>query len=285
VQQKLNHLEGLLLDPEWVHNVTTFFQLRRLSMRCSGKIARFAEQLKQQREQKKHSRILVSWNEKRKQQAAKIQRRVGERRMHVQMLEDRLQSERHRLATMGGFSRFFRGRSVTRHLDDLAVELNLAQTQESEMLEKLDELQKRQPPDNQGLDLATKRSINFMILSFAQELFLHFADDDLAALSKEASEKSVGAVNYGGKDQCDFLLRKISELTATMERAAESVDVLQHRARLIAEHAVFRSEEDAVPVAGTVATIFSISANGVVRQRDGNLLGDNYWGLSKVLSR
>ena len=31
VEQKLNHLEALLLDPEWVHNVVTFYQLRRLA--------------------------------------------------------------------------------------------------------------------------------------------------------------------------------------------------------------------------------------------------------------
>jgi len=285
VQQKLNHLEDLLLNPEWVHNVVTFFQLRRLSMRCSGKIARFAEQLKQQREQKKHSQVLVSWNEDRREQAEEVQRRIGERRMHVQMLEDRLQSERHRLASMNGLSRFFRGNGLTKQLDGLAAQLNLAQEQERDLLEKLDELQKRQAPDNQGLDLATKRSINFMILSFAQQLFLHFADHDLALMSKESTEKSVGAVNYGGKDQCDFILGKIEKRVATMDESADSADVLQSRARLIAEHAVFRSEEDAVPVAGTVATIFTISANGVVKQRDTSLLGDNYWGLTQVLSR
>ena len=62
VQQKLDHLESLLLDPEWVHNVVTFYQLRRLSMSCAGKIARFAEQLKQQREHKQQSAALVSAN-------------------------------------------------------------------------------------------------------------------------------------------------------------------------------------------------------------------------------
>ena len=62
VQQKLNHLEALLLDPEWVHNVVAFYQLRRLAAHCENKIVRFAEQLKQQREQKIHGKVLASWN-------------------------------------------------------------------------------------------------------------------------------------------------------------------------------------------------------------------------------
>ena len=106
VQQKLNHLESLLLDPEWVHSVVAYYQLRRLANHCEAKLDRFAEQLKQV-----HSKVLVAWNEERKQDSAKVQARVGEHRVQVQTLEDRLQSERHTLATMGGIARVFRGRS------------------------------------------------------------------------------------------------------------------------------------------------------------------------------
>ena len=57
------------------------------------------------------------------------------------------------------------------------------------------------------------------------------------------------------------------------------------RADLIAEHAVFQKDDDAVPVAGTVATVFAINANGVVTKSDANLVGDNYWGIANVLGR
>jgi hypothetical protein len=38
-------------------------------------------------------------------------------------------------------------------------------------------------------------------------------------------------------------------------------------------------------VPGTVATIYIIDRNGVVKEKDANLLGDNYFGVAKVLSR
>src|SRR5210317_2363003 len=58
VEQKLQHLESLLLDPEWVHNVAVFYQLRRLAAHCQAKVERFAEELKQQREQRQHAKLL-----------------------------------------------------------------------------------------------------------------------------------------------------------------------------------------------------------------------------------
>ena len=124
-----------------------------------------------------------------------------------------------------------------------------------------------------------------MILSFAQQLYLIFSEDNLAVLAKEASEKSPGAVNYGTKYECDEIIEKIEKRWDSMESVTEFADVLQKRAALIAEHAVFRNDDDVVPAAGTVATIFAIDANGVVREKDANLLGDNYFRLAKVLSR
>ena len=124
-----------------------------------------------------------------------------------------------------------------------------------------------------------------MILAFTQQLYLHYLDDDLAMLAKEASEKSVGAINYGGKRECDEILVRLRKRRAEAENAEGFADVLAQRAKLIAEHAMFQDEDDAVPLAGTAATVFDIDANGVVRHHDANLLGENFFGISSVLSR
>lgn len=284
-QQLLGDLENLLLDPKWVHNVVAFYQLRALATHCRIRLERFAEQLKQQREKRIHSKVLVSWNEQRRQKSDRIENRVGEHRMAVQLLEDQLQSERHKLMTMSGFARFFRGRSLAAEMNDIAARIELGQAQEIELLKELDNIQKLDPPDRPGLDVATKRSINFMILSFAQQLYLQIAGDGLVGLAKEASEKSAGAINYGGKPECDQILRRLEQVKKEVEDESNFVEVLQKRAQLIAEHAQFRNHDDAVPVPGSVATVYEIEADGVVNQEDANLLGDNYFGIAKVMSR
>ena len=284
VQQKMDHLESLLLDREWVHNVVAFYQLRRLAVHCNAKLSRFAEELKQQREQRLQSKVLDAWNEQREGQAASIDSEIGEHRLQVQLLEDQLQAERHKLATMNGVSRIFNGRGLEAEIDLIVARIDAGQAREQELLQNLEKVYNESPPNHGGLDDATKRSINFMILSFAQQLYLHFADDNLAEFAKEASEKSVGAVNYGTKSECDEILERIERRWDAMESVSDFAGVLQHRAKLIAQHAVFR-DDDVIPAAGTVATVFAIDANGVVREKDANLLGENYFGVTKVLSR
>jgi len=285
VQQKLDHLERLLLDPEWVYNVIIYYQLKQLNLRCQSKLEKFSEQLKQQREQRQHNRLVGNWNERRAQEAAGIERQIVEQRMQVQMLEDQLQAERHRLVTMSGFLKIFRRRSVTAILDNLAETIESAQLQEEELLLHYDEIQNRVPPDTEGLDIATKRLINFTILAFAQQLFLHFDEDGIAGMAKEAAEKSVGAINYGGKKECDVIVGRVQKLADSFDNVSDFADVLQQRAKLIAEMAQFRSNDDAVPVSRTVSTLFAISRKGVVKESDANLLGDNYWNLSNIISR
>jgi hypothetical protein len=285
VQQKMDHLESLLLDREWVHNVVAFYQLRRLAAHCNVKLCRFAEQLKQQREQRAHGAVLEEWNARRDERATAIEHEIGEQRMQTQLLEDQLQAERHRLTTMNGVTKMFRGNDLESEIDEIAARLDLCQAKENELLQALEDVHNLAPPDHEGLSKETKRSINFMILSFVQQLYLHFEEDNVAAMAKEASEKSVGAINYGTKFECDEIIERIEKRWDSMESVTEFADILQKRAKLISDHATFRNDDDVVPAPGTVATLYAIDSNGVVKETDANLLGDNYFGVAKVLSR
>jgi hypothetical protein len=274
-----------LLDPDSVYGTLTYFQLRGLNLKCQAHLARFAELLKQQREQRVHSALIDEWEGQRIAEAAETERRIGEQRIHAQMLEDRLQAERHRLATMGGFMKLFRGRSVTAALDRLAENIHEAQADEGLLLEQLEEIQNRQPPDTQGLDIATKRTINFMILAYAQQQLLLLRDDDIADLAKEAGDKSVGAINYGDKGSCENILASVRSRIVDLSNNTDFADDLQRRAQLIAEHAKFRTSEDAVPTAASVSTIFEFRGDGSTKDFSLNLLGENYWNLRAVVSR
>ena len=285
VQQKMDHLESLLLDREWVHNVVAFYQLRRLAAHCNAKLNRFAEQLKQQREQRIQSKVVAEWDEQRNEQVSGIERQIGEHRLQTQLLEDQLQAERHKLMTMNGITKMFRRNALESEIEEIIARIDLGQAKERQLLEALDDIHNLTPPDHEGLDNATKRSINFMILAFNQQLYLHFEEDNLAAMAKESSEKSVGAINYGTKYECDEIIERIEKRWDSMESVADFAEVMQKRAQLLADHAMFRHDDDVIPTPGSVAIVYAIDANGVVKQKDANLLGDNYFGVTKVLSR
>jgi hypothetical protein len=285
VQQKMIHLENLLLDRDWVHNVVVFYQMRRLGAHCHAKLNRFAEQLKRQYERRVHSKTMHSWNEERAQNTAVIESDLEECRLQVQCLEDQLESQRHKALTAGILTRLFRGRRLDSDLHNIERQIEAGKGRERELSVALDTEQARCPPNHEGLSIAQKRNINFMILSFAQGLYLHFAEDDLAQLAKEASDKSVGAVNYGNKGDCDHLLKLLEERSDTSGQVSDLADTMRKRAATLAKYAQFRQDDDAVPVPRSVSTIYDIGTNGFVRERDGNLLGENYFGITKVLSR
>ena len=285
LQQKLDHLEQLLIDPQWAGNVVVFYQLRGLALHCQRKLSKFAEQLKQQREQRRHNSQLVQWNEERAREAKSLEREIVATREFVQRVDERMQAERDRLMAMSGLLKLFRRRSVTAVLDRMAKQIAEARQREETLIQKLEDLKTRKPPENQGLDVASKRSINFMILSFAQQLLLLFADDSLAAMAKEASEKSVGAINYGDRQVCEQLLARIRKRSESIDKSSDFAAILQKRAQMIGEQALFRSDSDTVPLAAAVSTIFGIEADGAVTRTDVNLLGENYWGIAKILSR
>ena len=283
--QRLETLESLLIDREAAQSVVVYYQFRGLRLQCKSKLASFAEQLKQHREQRLHSSLLVDWNDLKAAEASAVEEQVGEHRMKVQMFEDQLQAERHKLQSSNGLLRLFRRRSASRAVEATQEALQVAEQHEAQLLMRLDEIYKRIPPDTQGLDLETKRRINFMILAYAQQLFLHFSRDGLAGMSQEVEQKSVGSIRYGSKADCDELIGRIAEQIESSEKLTDFADVLQQRAKLIAKSALYRHEDDAVPTSGSVTTLFVFGANGTVQEKDTNLLGDNYWDIGKILCR
>ena len=285
ITQRLEHLESLLVDPEWVHTIVVFYQLRSLNRRCESKLAKFAEQLKQQRENRRREVQLQSWGDKLTVKKTALERKLIDHRERLQLLEGQLEAERQQAESMRGLEKIFRRRTASDRLAGVNEQLESARSGEEQLLGELESIEQAEPPATPGLSIDEKRSINFMILAFAQHLYLQFDDANLVALVKESAEKSAGAINYGSKQDCDRLLERIAAQVHSMEKASDYVDVLKRRAELIAENAIFTRDDDAVPIAGTVATIFAINSNGVVTKSDANLVGDNYWGIANVLSR
>jgi hypothetical protein len=124
-----------------------------------------------------------------------------------------------------------------------------------------------------------------MILAFAQQLFLQFADRDFAALVKEAGDKSVGSMNYGNQYECAQLLQRIEKCFEVLEQSTDFAGALQQRAKLISDRASFRNKTDVVPVAASTTTVFDIDEEGGIREKKADILSENYWRISKVFSR
>ena len=57
------------------------------------------------------------------------------------------------------------------------------------------------------LDISARRKINLTVIAYAQELFLHFADRELAMLLKESSIQRMTDASYGSQRDCRSLCK------------------------------------------------------------------------------
>ena len=250
-----------------------------------AKLAALRKSLKQHVNNALQNRF-EEWKEQCDQRTAAVQAQIGQHRLKTQMLEDQLQAERHQIATMNGISKMFSSKNIQATIDGITANIEARAKYRSGAAKNASrDSSSRVLPIMRGSMISTKRSINFMILAFAQQLYLHFEDDDLARLAKEASEKSVGAVNYGTKYECDEIIEKIEKRWESMESVTDYAEFCRRRAKFLADDAIFRNDSDVIPLYASTAAVYAIDANGLVRKRDANLLGDNYFGIAKVLSR
>jgi len=285
VQQKLDHIEELLIEPESAYNVIVLYLLRGLAIRCEVKLALFAEQLKQQRENKQHQSMMSSWSARMAEDSVVLEEQLIILRNQMRQVEEQELVLLQQLESMGLIMKLFKGRSVKAEIKRLNQENVHAQADEQALLADLASISERAPPETQGLDIASKRTINLMTIAFAQQLFLQFSDAEFAALVKESTEKSAGGVSYGDQQACTAFLQLIRKRTEALEQSTDNAVLLQRRAKLIGENAVFTNDDDVVPASASTRTVFDFADNGRIVESDVAILGENFWGIAKVLSR
>lgn len=285
VKQELDRLEAMLLDPKNAPSVLAGYQLRGLAIRCQRKLAKFSEQLKQQREQRIHNQQLADWNKQRLQDGRVVENQLAAVRADLAADQSEHDSFAERLLLMNGFLKLLKRRSMARELNRLQQQIAAGEDQVQKLVDSLQTVQTRQPPVVGGLDTASKRNLNLMIISYAQELLLNFSDDTLADMARDACEHGVGAINYGTRKECNELVDRVENCMLKMTQSTESSDIIMKRSKLIAEHAVFRSDSEVVPKAASVSTLYAFRPDGEIVATSADILGQNYWEIASVLSR
>lgn len=284
-RQQLDYLEELLQDTRSARSVVVHYQLRSAGERCRRRLEKFAEELKQQREKKLRERALASWNAELASELRSLESAVTDKRAEIEQLEHERDQLRRKAALATGLFGLFRRRRLNADIELITADIHANEDLERDLEAQCAEIRGRTPPDVAGLDLLAKRSINCMILAFAQQLYLQFGNDEFAGMVKVATEKSAGAVNYGDARECDRILGRLLASEGALGRAGDDLDVLKRRAKLLGENAHYETGEDAVPISGSVATLYRFDGNGAVRTADLDLVDGNYWNIVAVFSR
>lgn len=282
--KRLSNLENLLMNPDWARNALAYYQLRGLAQRCENKLGKFAEQLKQQFESGYRNRVLIAWNDDRTRQRKLLERKLADVHQGALEIEGRLRLKEAEMQSLRGVFNYFKRRDLAAAIEVLRHKLANAKQDEVALFANIQIVNNQRPPDSLGLDVETKRSINYQIIAFAQLLYLQLGAGEFARTVKETMDHSVEGMDYGSAEDCEELIARTQEQAAAMEKA-DFTENFEQRAELIAKDSRFSSKKDVVPTAGSVSTLYVFVDKGPIADSKVNLLGENFWGISKALAR
>ena len=119
------------------------------------------------------------WSAKRSMQASKVAEEIKLAHQAMDVSDHRAAEAESAHRTMPFILRVLKRRALRKELERLSKAKAALHQKEDELKASLRELGKSAPPEQHGLGTAAKRSINFMILSFAQQLYIRRRISDL----------------------------------------------------------------------------------------------------------
>jgi hypothetical protein len=284
VQQRLEQLEASLGDPENSETVVAYYQLRALWNHCHTRLTSFASELERAQHDKGYRQHAASFQRQVHDSLVDVHQELKDATLVGESLSLKIHALREKRSTRRGIWNFFRRRGLTAEIKTLREERRVNRLHVGKLTEEIQLRTSQDPPEFEGLDLAAKRSINIAIIAYAQELYLQFADRDLAQNAREASIRQLIDVSYGSKRDCRAISKYADDRMKLLMADAKLQARVQVRSRLLPDVVQYRQDGDTVPVAATLSVIALLKPDG--RQRGEvciNILAEEYWDVFSVL--
>lgn len=288
-QQRLEQLEGLLADPERAASAAVFYQLRGIWAWSRRRLSRLAKDLAARQLDRETQRDAARFDEHRRAALAAIEARLAPLREQRAGIDEELTALRARRFECRGCWHYFTRRRLDAELRERNAERLLLEEQieryERAWAEK--EQERSAPPEVLGVD--GRRLVNLSVIALAQELLLELREHGVAALAREASLRQVTEINYGAAAACRTLSRQIDAVLKRVEALDELPARVRRRAEYLRTQAIFRRDDDTVPVQDCLTAIpVQLTADGEPRPANArelpvNVLADEYWEIYSVL--
>jgi DNA repair exonuclease SbcCD ATPase subunit len=286
-QEQLEVLENYLGNAESASNALLYFQLRGLWRAAAAKLARFAQQLRQQQTDREHRRQLIEFDQSKRRQLADFDRRLEEARATVDMLEAQLKLMESKLAGMRGFWNYFRRRRLAEEIEAERQKWDVAATQVTDLSDDRTDAEAAQPPPFAGISIDGRRLVNTAVIAYAQQLVVSLSKSGIAMLAKETTSKRVYDVRYGAREDCARLMAALREALAVVNEETDDLRGLKERMEGLRASAIYRSDADTVPLTDSIGTLPTtpapVSGLETVNRAGVNVLVDDYWDVYQSL--
>jgi len=283
-QQRLEQLEASLGDPENSATVVAYYQLRALWNHCHSRLTSLASELEGTQYDKGCRQHIASFKRQVHDSLLDVQQELKDTTVIGEALSLRIHALREKRSACRGAWNFFRRRSFTAEIRTLREERGVIRLSVGKLIEEIQLRTSQDPPEFDGLDVVAKRSINLAVIAYAQELYLHFSDRELAQNARETSIRQLIDVSYGSKRDCRALSKYSEDRMKLLTADSKLQARVQLRSQLLPSIVKYRQDSDTVPVAATLSVIALLKPDG--RQRGEvsiNILAEEYWDVFSVL--
>jgi hypothetical protein len=256
-------------------------------MHCHRKLARLNEHLRAHRHEQEIKLELNQFNAIKKKALDEIAQRGQAARIKYDETVAQFESLKRQHAGLRGFWNYLKRRSLAPRIEHAETLRSVAAADLKECLEQVKAKEDMSLSEFGDLSLEGRRSINLMLIAVAQELYLHFSEHNVSALTREASVREVADVNYGDINACRTLNIHIEKCMRSLPNGQELVVNAHQRTRFLEKNGDYRLETDTLPPAGSFAEIpVEIGEGGDMQGQKTvsiNVLADEYWDVCSVL--
>jgi hypothetical protein len=284
VQQELEQLESRLANPATAAAAITYYQLKELWNRCALRLAVLASELWKAEHDIEYRKHATNFRRGLYKSLSVIQRELHDVSRAGEALSAEILTLREGRSKRRGFWNFFRRRALTASIRIKRVQRRELTMRIGELTEEIQSCSSAQPPPFEGLPVATKRAINLALIAHAQELYLHFADQELASRAREASLRRVADVDYGSTKACREFSRYLEGRYLLLQADQAFESRVQIRVAYLTSVTRYGRDKDTLPASDTLAAVpLFMPAGDLCGQISVNVLAEEYWDIRAAL--
>jgi hypothetical protein len=280
-------LEEYLGNPEIAVHALVYFQLRAVWRTAGARVARFAEQLRQQQTDREQRRQVIEFDQTRRRELSDFDRRINDARSRADMLEAQLKLMDAKLAAMRGFWNYFRRRRLAEEIEVERTQWDQAVMLVTDLSDDRTNLEETPPPEFPGITVDGRRVVNTAVIAYAQQLVAALSAGGLAMLAKETTSKRLFDVRYGSPTECARLMTLLRDSLAMLKDENENLAGLKERTDALRASASYRSDADTVPLTDSIGTLpmptSPVSGLETANRAGVNVLVDDYWDVYQSL--
>lgn len=287
--ERLNGLETMLADPARGQNAVIYYRLDALWKYCHQLLVQRRDELAAKFEMLEKQKLLESFKANAVELQRQLERKFEQYDSIYQEMAANLKNLQEQLRRSDKLWHYFRRKKLVMEIAEAEAQVAPIVSQRDECLAELERVRDREPPAFKGLSVMAKREINLQLIALAQYLYIHFSQNDLAALARSTQLKHPGETNFGTPQECLAMEIPIRDSIVNVKKDEKRAERLKRRADFLRQNVQFAGNADSIPEVHALSRI-TLALGGSGQAMDAvrgdllvNVLEQGYWNLDELM--